>query len=483
MKNAIILEIILLCAGLSANSQDSQYRSGIFLHHSTGGCIWGPNGSPTDVPEQMNFYNIAHGYTGDDAVTLSQTWYPAWNNNEWSTWHSIFETDAPEVISGILNANKIVMIKSCYPSSQIYSIGSNEDTLDPSYKSIVNYKWHWRHIVKVMENHPDNFFVIWTNAPLELYSTNATQAAYSNWFCYWAKDTLAQNLDPVYGVFPPNVYVFDFFHKLADANGFLPQYYASGPGNSHPNAAATELVAPQLVNETFDAAIAYESILRLDIKVFLEGPFNGINMNIDLIGLNDFPFSQPYNVAPWNYLGSEIVTTVPSNVVDWILVELRDATAAATATAATRIARQAAFLMNDGCIRGLDGTSNQQFDNLIIQHSLFIVLWHRNHLGIMSALPVTQTDGVYFYDFTTGSGQAYGINAQKNLGSGIYGMYAGDFNADGSINPNDKTNPWNISAGKYGYLQSDGDFDGQADNKDKNDFWFINNGKISLVPQ
>ena len=295
MKKVIILEIAFLCVTFLANSQENQYRSGIFLHHSTGGCIWGPNGSQTDVPEQMNFYNIAHGYTGDDAVTLNQTWYPAWNNNEWSTWHSIFETDAPEEISGILNANKIVMIKSCYPSSQIYSVGSDEDTLNPGYKSIANYKWHWRHIVKVMENHPNNFFVIWTNAPLELYSTNATQAAYSDWFCYWAKDTLAQNLDPVYGAFPPNVYVFDFFHKLADANGFLPQYYASGPGNSHPNSAATELVAPQLVNETFDAAIAYESKLELDVKVFLEGPFNGINMNTDLTGLADFPLSQPYN--------------------------------------------------------------------------------------------------------------------------------------------------------------------------------------------
>jgi len=62
-------------------------------------------------------------------------------------------------------------------------------------------------------------------------------------------------------------------------------------------------------------------------------------------------------------------------------------------------------------------------------------------------------------------------------------MYAGDFNADGSINPNDKTNPWIISTGKYGYLQSDGDFDGQIDNKDKNDYWILNNGKNSQVPQ
>jgi hypothetical protein len=37
----------------------------------------------------------------------------------------------------------------------------------------------------------------------------------------------------------------------------LPMYAAS-PGDSHPNAAATQLVAPQFVEEIFDAAIAYE---------------------------------------------------------------------------------------------------------------------------------------------------------------------------------------------------------------------------------
>ncbi|MBN1338604.1 MAG: hypothetical protein JXA03_04735, partial [Bacteroidales bacterium] len=275
MKKTLVLVSACLLMVLTANSQTNLYRSGIFLHHSTGGCIWGPNGSSTSVPQQMTLYNAAHGYTGANQVTLSETWYPAWNDNEWVTWHSIFETNTPENISGIISANKIVMIKSCFPCSEIAAVGSDQDTLDPWYKSIANYKWHWRHIVNVMKNHPDNFFVIWTNAPLEWYSTDSTQAAYSDWFCHWAKDTLATGLDPVYGAFPPNVYVFDFFHKLTDPYGFLPQCYASGPGDSHPNAAATALVAPQLVNEIFDAAIAYESGKTLNIKVFLEGPFNG----------------------------------------------------------------------------------------------------------------------------------------------------------------------------------------------------------------
>jgi hypothetical protein len=41
--------------------------------------------------------------------------------------------------------------------------------------------------------------------------------------------------------------------------------------------------------------------------------------------------------------------------VDWVLVEFRDATTTASATAT--IARQAAFLLSDGSITAMDGSS------------------------------------------------------------------------------------------------------------------------------
>jgi len=125
---------------------------------------------------------------------------------------------------------------------------------------VYNYRWHWRHILRVIESHPGNFFALWTNAPLEPNSTNASQATLSKWFCAWAKDTLAAGLDPEFGPFPANAYVFDFFHKLTGTNGMMLSQYAEGPGNSHPNASATELVAPQFVSEIFNAAIGYELI-------------------------------------------------------------------------------------------------------------------------------------------------------------------------------------------------------------------------------
>lgn len=260
MRNRVIFLLLFLPATFSAlSSQTTTFRSGVFLHHSTGECIWGPNNSTTSVPQEMVKYNSSHGLTGANAVSMTEQWWPS-DDNEWATWHNIFlNHDQNNDIRPFLQAHKIIVIKSCFPSSNIYDWGSPADTTDPTNKTVYNYKWHWRSIVKVMRSHPENFFVIWTNAPLVANETNNQEARLSNQFCRWAKDTLAVGLDPIFGAFPKNVYVFDFFHKLADSNGKLPSTYAAGPWDSHPNANATQLVAPQFVAEIFDAAISYES--------------------------------------------------------------------------------------------------------------------------------------------------------------------------------------------------------------------------------
>lgn len=256
--------ILLFLAGFQVNAQNL-FRSGIFLHHSTGNCIWGPNGSSTSVPQEMEAYNIAHGYYGQQAVTMNEEWW-APDDNEWITQHAFFEDPSP--ITGIgyyLPGNKIIVIKSCFPSSAISYPGVPEDTLYPDMKTVYNYKWHWRHIINVMKSHPDNFFVIWTNAPLEPNSTNVEEATLADSFCTWAKDTLAMGLDPEFGSFPRNVYVFDYFHKLTGPDGMELPMYAAGAGDSHPNAMATAFVAPQFVEEIFNASVAYETLYGIPV--------------------------------------------------------------------------------------------------------------------------------------------------------------------------------------------------------------------------
>ncbi len=230
-----------------------------------------------------------------------------------------------------------------------------------------------------------------------------------------------------------------------------------------------------------DYLLVSNPIINLDITVYLEGPFNGSVMNA--LPITFIPFSQPYNITPWNYNGSESVGAIPNaNVVDWVLVELRDAADAASATFATMMDRQAAFLLSNGKVVGLDGASTLQFTNSLTQQ-LFVVIWHRNHLGVMSASFLTESGGTYSYDFSTGASQAYGsTGAHKQIGSGVWGMTGGDGNCDGTINTTDKIPIWEMKAGKQGYFGSDYNFDAQVDNKDKNDIWILNEGAGCQVP-
>jgi hypothetical protein len=222
--------------------------------------------------------------------------------------------------------------------------------------------------------------------------------------------------------------------------------------------------------------------IDLDLLVFLEGPFNASQMNTNLNSSGILPLTQPYNSLPWNYSGTESVMSIPGpEVVDWVLIELRDAADAASATSATRLARQAAFLLNDGSVVGMDGASVLQFSNTFTQQ-LFVIVWHRNHLGIMSANGVTASGGIYSYNFTLSASQVYGGSAgYKNLNGTVWGMIAGDANHDNMVSLSDKT-LWSSFAGSKGYQSVDFSMDAQINNKDKNDAVIPNSGRLSQVP-
>ncbi|MCD4698908.1 MAG: hypothetical protein K8S16_21980 [Bacteroidales bacterium] len=228
--------------------------------------------------------------------------------------------------------------------------------------------------------------------------------------------------------------------------------------------------------------IYYNYPMKPDLKVFLEGPYNGSAMSTTLNTENALPFSQPFSGSPWNYSGTESVGAIPNgNVVDWLLLEIRNASDAASANSGTMIEQQACFLLNDGSIVGIDGSNLPEFKEAISENA-FIIVYTRNHIGIMSATALTRSGGVYPYDFTLSASQAYGTLAQKDIGGGIYGMFGGDANADGTINSDDKISFWSLIAGKSGYLSSDFNFDNQINNPDKNQIWVTNEGTTVQIP-
>jgi hypothetical protein len=91
-------------------SAQNTFRSGIFLHHSTGNYIWGPNpdgNSTTTIPKQMHIYNTTHDFNGEDSIKMTEEcWAPG--DNEWSTQHEFFEgnTSFTDINSYLAN-NKI----------------------------------------------------------------------------------------------------------------------------------------------------------------------------------------------------------------------------------------------------------------------------------------------------------------------------------------------------------------------------------------
>jgi len=92
----------------------------------------------------MQIYNAENGYSGTDAVTMAEQQWPLhpWQN-EWERWHRIFDNQDPQAnILPILAANKIVVVKSCFPSSEMTGTGQPSDTIIFTAKTLYNYKWH-----------------------------------------------------------------------------------------------------------------------------------------------------------------------------------------------------------------------------------------------------------------------------------------------------------------------------------------------------
>ena len=185
--------------------------------------------------------------------------------------------------------------------------------------------------------------------------------------------------------------------------------------------------------------------LLLSIKVFLQGAYtsgstmrNDLRTGVNAASVNMIPLTQPYasgHGANKVYAGTEHVSSFPSTAVDWVLVQLRS-----TATGAT-VATRAGILLQNGTIIDTAGNfaTPLSFPN-VASGSYYIVVRHRNHLGVMSATAQALTTSSASYDFTTGNAQAYsGAGTDGNntpmalLSGGLYGMWGGDANDDGQV--------------------------------------------------
>lgn len=188
--------------------------------------------------------------------------------------------------------------------------------------------------------------------------------------------------------------------------------------------------------KVYTLAVAQDRVL-VSAKVYLQGAWNGSVLTTNLNSQGVIPLIQPYKNTPFSYKGTEAVTVFPSNITDWVLVELYN-----NSTPATLIATRAALLQNDGMIVDLDGTSSVVFEGFP-DDNYKIGIRHRNHLPVLTATthPLTYDESrTQLYDFTVSQAKAYQNStitnnvAMVNLNnSGKFGLWGGDGNSNGRV--------------------------------------------------
>ncbi len=173
------------------------------------------------------------------------------------------------------------------------------------------------------------------------------------------------------------------------------------------------------------------------------------------------------------YLGSSTMTSAPFNADNTLPASIAD-----TITVELHVANgtfDLAYSVTDTI--SVNGTASISFPGAAVGNYYYIVLKHRNSLETWSADSVLISSSLS-YDFSSAATQAYGSN-MVDLGSGVFGIYAGDINQDGFIDGNDFTDVDNDNSNfASGYLYTDTNGDGFVDG---NDFTLIdNNGSMFI---
>jgi len=210
-------------------------------------------------------------------------------------------------------------------------------------------------------------------------------------------------------------------------------------------------------------------------KIFLQGRYqvDTDDMTTTLEDGGDIPLTSPYSEAP------RTVTSIPADVTDWVLVQLRSTYNGAT------VSQQSVFLKADGSLVEPDGTAENIGLVNVVNGNYYVVLRHQNHLAVMSAAAqaLSRTSAA-LYDFSTGNAKFYGSGGATLLEENVYGMWSGDINQDGQITTTDYTLWYNSArAGDSGYQITDVNGDGQVTTSDYT-IWYNNAraGASSAVP-
>jgi hypothetical protein len=195
------------------------------------------------------------------------------------------------------------------------------------------------------------------------------------------------------------------------------------------------LLLALIVFTTFSLS-AHNGVL-VSPKMYLKGALqpNGL-MRDDLRSKGLLPSTEPYSaLAGFQHYGDgggeaisnpAVFHVIGNNaIVDWVVVELRSENAATVP-----LVTHAALLQRDGDVVDMDGISPLHF--LVANGEYYVVVRHRNHLGVMTAVPKSLSNQPLLVDFTDPNMPLYGTNPCFNDGT-VRALWLGDTNRDKKV--------------------------------------------------
>lgn len=212
-----------------------------------------------------------------------------------------------------------------------------------------------------------------------------------------------------------------------------------------------------------------DSLLKdLNYNHVLPGQDKLLSPNIAVqLGAPFTPFGQPYSNPPWNHAGNLGlnfgdasapgapigVINYPPDVVDWILVTVREN----GMLPADNIWTCAGWLHTNGSV-----TFPESCGNLVLNgaNDYFLLVQHRNHLGVLSPMQVNELCGgtVIHWDFTSSNSYEPAFRSgQKEVVPGIWAMFAANGEQDMTIPAvasQDRTT-WRVLQNALGYSVGD----------------------------
>jgi hypothetical protein len=252
--------LFLFCIGLvllgckSTNSENSVNI--IFLHHSTGQCIWDGKASSVDYSiktktstnkknssfnKWIKEYNKTNNtnYIAEDLVFPKDKPY-GWANFPYD-YYNIWVKNAGEspyneepTLEMLTKKYNVVIFKHCFPVSNV--TGDTVANIDSDVKSIGNYKLQYAALKEKLYQFSNTKFILWTGAAQVKNKTSEEEAIRAKEFFDWVKKEWDQEND--------NIFLWDFRSLQTEDGLYFKDEYATSATDSHPNKEFSEKVVP-----------------------------------------------------------------------------------------------------------------------------------------------------------------------------------------------------------------------------------------------